>query len=39
MRFSTRYDMVSIAGVFRQFIAGEVGKWAKLVRISGAKVD
>ncbi len=24
---------------FRQFIAGEVGKWAKLVQISGAKVD
>ena len=24
---------------FRQFIAGEVGKWAKLVQISGAKVE
>jgi tripartite-type tricarboxylate transporter receptor subunit TctC len=24
---------------FRQFIAAEVGKWAKLVQISGAKVD
>ena len=24
---------------FRQFIASEVGKWAKLVQISGAKVD
>ena len=24
---------------FRQFIAGELGKWAKLVQISGAKVD
>jgi tripartite-type tricarboxylate transporter receptor subunit TctC len=24
---------------FKQFIAGEVGKWAKLVQISGAKVD
>ena len=27
------------AAEFRQFIAGELGKWAKLVQISGAKVD
>ena len=26
-------------GEFRQFIAGEVGKWARLVQISGAKAD
>jgi tripartite-type tricarboxylate transporter receptor subunit TctC len=24
---------------FRQFIAGEIGKWAKLVQISGAKAE